>query len=38
MNNPQQLLILLDSFAFLLLIGLFIILFKSRSLFKKVKM
>ena len=34
MDNPQQLIIYLDIFAFFLLISFFIILFKSNSLFK----
>ncbi len=34
MNNPEQLIIYLDIFAFVFLITFFVILFKSRSLFK----
>ena len=37
MNNPHQLIIFLDIFAFLLLIAFFMILFKSNSLFKDKK-
>ncbi len=37
MNNPQQLIIYLDIFAFVLLIAFFVILFKSNSLFKDNK-
>ena len=37
MNNPQQLIIYLDIFAFVLLIAFFVILFKSNSLFKHNK-
>ncbi len=33
MNNPEQLIIYLDIFAFLLLLAFFILLFKSSSLF-----
>ena len=35
MNNPEQLIIFLDIFAFLLLLAFFILLFKSSSLFIK---
>ena len=35
MNNPEQLIIYLDIFAFILLIALFMILFKSNSLLRK---
>jgi len=35
MNNPQQLIIYLDIFAFLSLLAFFILLFKSSSLFIK---
>ena len=31
MNNPEQLIIYFDSFAFLLLLAFFVLLFKSRS-------
>ena len=34
MDNPEQLIIYLDIFAFVLLITFFVILFKSRTLFK----
>lgn len=34
MNNPEQLIIYLDIFTFVLLIAFFIILFKSKSIFK----
>ena len=34
MDNPEKLIIILDIFAFLLLIGFFVILFKSNSFFK----
>ena len=37
MNNPEQLIIYLDIFAFVFLITFFVILFKSRSLFKDNK-
>ena len=33
MNNPEQVIIYLDMFAFLFLIVFFVILFKSKSLF-----
>ena len=33
MNNPEQVIIYLDIFAFLLLLAFFILLFKSSSLF-----
>ena len=35
MNNPEQVFIYLDIFTFLLLIAFFMILFKSRNLFRK---
>jgi len=34
MNNPEQLIIYLDIFTFILLIAFFTVLFKSSSLFK----
>ena len=34
MNNPEQFIIYLDIFAFVLLSSFFVILFKSNSLFK----
>ena len=37
MNNPEQLIIYLDIVVFVLLITFFVILFKSRSLFKDKK-
>ena len=37
MNNTQELIIYLDMFAFLFLIVFFVILFKSKSLFKDKK-
>ena len=37
MNNPEQLIIYLDIFAFLLLLAFFILLFKSSSLFNNKK-
>ena len=37
MNNAEQLIIYADIFAFVLLIGFFVILFKSNSLFKDNK-
>ena len=37
MDNPEQLIIQLDVFAFMILIAFFVILFKSKSLFKDKK-
>ncbi|KGF95634.1 hypothetical protein EU95_1327 [Prochlorococcus marinus str. MIT 9201] len=37
MREPEQLIIFLDGFAFLILIGLFILLFKSNKWFKRNK-